>query len=171
MPTRETADRASRILLIEDSPSAVSMMQNAVAEHDPSLFEIESQGTLEAGLKRLRMGGIDLVLLDLSLPDSAGLATFERIHSEAPDVPIVVLTGNDDETAAMNAVRLGARDYLVKGRVSNIALVRVLRYAIERKRNERAGRGHDRKAFHIGSPTARPGSRGLPGARRVEGHG
>jgi len=75
-----------------------------------------------------------MVLLDLSLPDSMGLQTFETVHREARGVPIIVMSGLDDQTVAVNAVHEGAQDYLVKGQVSGQLLVRAMRYAIERKR-------------------------------------
>ncbi len=127
----------STILFIEDSPLAVSMMRNALAESGGGSLELKSAGTLAEGFARLRAGGIDLVLLDLSLPDSSGLDTFERTHEAVPDIPIVVLTGNNDHAMAIKAVRAGAQDYLVKGEISAAALVRVIRYGIERKRSER----------------------------------
>jgi DNA-binding response OmpR family regulator len=125
------------ILFIEDSPLAVSMMRNALSESDEGSLELESAGTLAEGFARLRAGGIDLILLDLSLPDSSGLETFERTQEAVPDIPIVVLTGNSDQATAIKAVRSGAQDYLFKGEASAVALVRVIRYGIERKRSER----------------------------------
>ncbi len=77
-----------------------------------------------------------MVLLDLSLPDSRGLATFRDLHGQVPDVPVVVLTGLDDETTAITAAKEGAQDYLVKGQFNRGLLVRAMRYAIERKRVE-----------------------------------
>jgi signal transduction histidine kinase len=91
---------------------------------------------LAPGLARLAADGIDAVLLDLNLPDSQGLDTFRRTHTQAPAVPIVVLTGLHDEALAVKAVREGAQDYLVKGEVEGSLLVRALRYAMERKRAE-----------------------------------
>ena len=127
----------STILFIEDSPLAVSMMRNALAESGGGSLKLESSGSLAEGFERLRAGGIDLVLLDLTLPDSSGLATFERTLEVAPDIPIVVLTGNKDQATAIKAVRAGAQDFLIKGEISVSGLVRVIRYGIERKRSER----------------------------------
>jgi len=93
---------------------------------------------LAAALTRLADGGTDLVLLDLGLPDSQGLATLHALRNVAADVPIIVLTGNDDEELAVAAAREGAQDYLVKGQLGSGLLVRALRYARERKRTELA---------------------------------
>ena len=127
----------STILFIEDSPLAVSMMRNALIERGGASLKLESAGTLAEAFDRLRAGGIDLALLDLALPDSSGFDTFERMLEAAPDIPIVVLSGNNDQAAAIKAVRAGAQDYLIKGEISAAGLVRVIRYGIERKRSER----------------------------------
>ena len=132
----KTINEVSRILFIEDSQLALSMMRSALAESEASQFEIENAGTLSDGLARLRRRGIDLVLLDLFLPDGSGLDNLEKVQEAAPEIPIVVITGNGDQAAAIEAVRAGAQDYLVTGDVSDAALVRVIRYGIERKRSE-----------------------------------
>src|SRR5205085_8168600 len=98
------------------------------------LFDIEHKESLADGLKRLEQGGIGVVLCDLSLPDSHGLSTFGQLHSRAPHVPIIVLSGLNDTTMAVQAVHEGAQDFLVKGEVDGQLLVRAMRYAIERKR-------------------------------------
>src|SRR5204862_1143637 len=92
---------------------------------------------------RLAHSGVDVVLLDLGLPDSQGLDTFVRARRGAPNEPIVVISGLDDEQLALEAVRSGAQDYLVKGRIEGQLLARVLRYAIERKRAEEAVRARE----------------------------
>ncbi len=79
-----------------------------------------------------------MVLLDLSLPDSEGLDSIVRVHEKVPEIPIVILTGQDDEQLALKAVRAGAQDYLVKGQGDGNLLLRAMRYAIERKRIEEA---------------------------------
>jgi two-component system sensor histidine kinase UhpB len=89
---------------------------------------------LSSGLARLKDGGIDVLLLDLGLPDSRGLAALSRVQAQAPGVPVVVLSGADDEQLAMEAVREGAQDYLVKTHADLHLLTRSLRYAIQRKR-------------------------------------
>jgi diguanylate cyclase (GGDEF)-like protein/PAS domain S-box-containing protein len=99
---------------------------------------VEHATRLHDGLERLQDGPVDVVLLDFSLPDSSGLASFERTREVAPNVPIVVLTNLDDEEMALRAVRGGAQDYLVKRQVDNELLLRSIRYAVERMHAERA---------------------------------
>jgi diguanylate cyclase (GGDEF)-like protein len=89
---------------------------------------------LSRGLEALSKQAAALVLLDLSLPDSHGIETFSKVYAHAPKVPIIVLSGNDDETLALYAVKSGAQDYLVKGRIDRELLLRAMQYAIERKR-------------------------------------
>jgi PAS domain S-box-containing protein len=93
---------------------------------------------LSDGLERLATGGVDLVLLDLSLPDSKGLDTFTACYNRNADVPIVVLTALEDENVALLALRGGAQDYLIKSEINPRSLARAIRYAIERKRGEEA---------------------------------
>src|SRR5207244_12730207 len=88
-------------------------------------------------------GGVDVVALDLGVPDGQGLETFVRAGRGAPHEPIVVISGLDDEQLALEAVRSGAQDYLVKGRIEGQLLARVLRYAIERKRAEEVLRARE----------------------------
>jgi len=128
-----------RLLLIEDSAADADLIWEALAAAGgPGVprFELTHVSRLAEGLQRLAGGGIAVVLLDLSLPDSHGYATFQRVRAHAPRTPIVVLSGLDDEALASRAVREGAQDYLVKGRVDGGLLVRSLRYAIERVRAE-----------------------------------
>ena len=129
-----------RVLLVEDSPADARLIQEMLREADAA-FDLQCVGNLAAGLDRLGGDpGHDLphaVLLDLSLPDSHGLETFERLRDRAASrVPIVVLSGLDDETVAIEAMEGGAQDYLVKGHVDARLLSRSLRYAVERKRVE-----------------------------------
>ena len=126
-----------RILLVEDNPGDVLLLQETLADQQGA-FELENVERLAPALERLRTGGIHLVLLDLTLPDSAGLSTFTAVRTQAPDMPIVVLTGLSDEALAVSTVRDGAQDYLVKGQVDGNLLGRTIRYAFERKRTEAA---------------------------------
>lgn len=125
-----------KVLLIEDNPGDARLIREMLAEVKSAPFDLEHADRLSTGLERLSAGGIDVVLLDLSLPDSRRLDTFAKAQAQAPEVPIVVLTGLDDEALAVKAVRGGAQDYLVKGQVDSNLLARAMRYAIERKRME-----------------------------------
>ena len=105
-----------------------------IREDPAAPFALQHADRLAHGLEHLSNGGTGLVLLDLSLPDSMGLETFARVYAHSPTVPIIVLTGNDDQTVALSAVKSGAQDYLVKGRLDRELLVRSMHYSIERKR-------------------------------------
>ena len=129
-----------KILLIEDNPGDARLIREMLADAKGVRADLEWADRLTTGLERLAVGGIDVVLLDLALPDSQGLDTFARTHARAPDVAIVVLTGLDDESLAVEAMGAGAQDYLVKGQADGNLLVRSMRYAIERKRAEEATR-------------------------------
>lgn len=123
-----------KVLLIEDNPGDARLIREMFAEVRGTGFHLERADRLSTGLERLAGGGVDVVLLDLSLPDSHGLDTFVRVHAQAPQVPVILLTGLDDEALAAKAMRQGAQDYLVKGQVEGNLLARSLRYAIERQR-------------------------------------
>ena len=123
-----------RVLLIEDNPGDARLIELMLREADRNSFELHRAERLEDGLRELGSGDIDIVLSDLSLPDSQGMDTFRRLHSRAPHVPIIVLSGLNDTTLALNAVHFGAQDYLIKGQVDGQLLGRAMRYAIERKR-------------------------------------
>jgi two-component system, cell cycle sensor histidine kinase and response regulator CckA len=122
------------VLLVEDNPGDARLMREAVREAEGSHIQLVHVDTLHKALHRLDQDRFDVVMLDLSLPDAEGLTTLVRTHAHAPSVPIVVLTGLDDEGLAIRAVREGAQDYLVKGQVTGQLVVRAMRYATERKR-------------------------------------
>jgi DNA-binding response OmpR family regulator len=124
--------RPIRVLLLEDNPGDSRLLELTLAEAGRETFELEMSDRLSTGLSRLAQGDIQVVLLDLSLPDSHGLDTFSAVQAAAPEVPIVVLSGADDRELAVTAVRLGAQDYLVKGTFVGDSLVRAIRYAMER---------------------------------------
>lgn len=126
---------AIHVLLVEDNPADARLVQERLSEGQPPCFHLECAAQLRESLERLNHGGIDVLLLDLGLPDSYGLATFVALHSKQPKVPVVVLSGGADEELAIQAVQAGAQDYLVKGTEGSV-LKRALRYAIERKRAE-----------------------------------
>ncbi|MDO8962921.1 MAG: ATP-binding protein [Coriobacteriia bacterium] len=125
------------VLLVEDNPGDARLIQEFLRESVVSRFRLEVRESLTAGLDRLAEGGIDAVLLDLSLPDSTGLETFRTLHRSFPQAATILLTGADDDESASIAVREGAQDYLVKGVVGGDSIVRSLRYAIERKAADR----------------------------------
>lgn len=131
-----------KILLIEDNPRDVRLIQemliNGKADYSSSkpAFQLICSDRLSTGLERFDEGDVDLILLDLSLPDSHGFDTFHKAQKRAGHVPIIVLSGLDDESQAILAVREGAQDYLVKGHVDDDLLNRSIRYAIERKKAE-----------------------------------
>lgn len=127
-------ERPLRVLVIEDNLVDARLIQIMVSDAGGQAFEIERADRLEAGLQRLATENFGMVLLDLSLPDSHGLGTFTRAHQQFPHIPIIVMSGLDDERVAVSAVHEGAQDYLVKGQVSGPLLVRAMRYAVERKR-------------------------------------
>jgi signal transduction histidine kinase/GGDEF domain-containing protein len=124
-----------QVLVIEDNPGDFRLIQEMLLGVKDKSFQVELAKNLSKALERLKLGGIDVVMSDLGLPDSQGLATFEQLHTHSPDVPIVILTSTyDDETTAVEAVSKGAQDYLVKGQVDGKLVSRVLRYAVERMR-------------------------------------
>ena len=144
----------TNVLLIEDEPNTAEIIKALVANEDEH-FQLEWVTTLETGLQRLAAGGFDLVLLDFGLPDSHGLETFLRAQRAAPHIAIVPLTATGDEELALRAIKLGAEDYLFKGSVNKQLLVRTMRYAVERKRNEEAlRRAHDELEKRVEERTA-----------------
>jgi signal transduction histidine kinase/CheY-like chemotaxis protein len=129
------AEQQLRILLVEDSPTDAQLLCEALAESGH--IQIVHVDRLRHAVDCLKERVFDAVLLDLSLPDSSGLSTVDRIIPINPQSPLIVLTGIEDETLALEAIRKGAQDYLVKGNCSPPMLVRAIRYAIDRKRAER----------------------------------
>jgi len=122
------------VLLIEDNPGDAELVKDALADTAGARFEVHHAETLALGLDRLVRGDIDLVLLDVSLPDSHGLDGLNAVRILAPSVPAVLLTGWDSESLALRAVQSGAQDYLVKGTQDGPALARTLQQAIVRQR-------------------------------------
>ena len=123
-----------RILVVEDNPADADFIRETLPETGPVTFHIETVARLAEACTRLESQGTDLVLLDLGLPDSQGLQTFHKLRQAAPDIPVIVLTGTDDQEQAVAAVRDGAQDYLVKGQVKGSLLARAARYALERQK-------------------------------------
>jgi phosphoserine phosphatase RsbU/P len=125
-----------RILLVEDNPGDARLLLETLREAASLRFDLDHVERLSAARQRSVEGGIDVVLLDLSLPDAQGLDTVRECLTFAAEAPIIVLTGLNDESVAVQAVQAGAQDYLVKGQVDSVLLVRSIRYAMERKRLE-----------------------------------
>ena len=125
-----------KILLIEDDPDDELIVRVSLTQAKWAKFVLEWAERLSTGLDRLGRGGIDVVLLDLSLPDSSGTETFYQVRAQALDLPIVVLTGLEDEVLGAELIREGGQDYLVKGQLNSTLLTRSINYAIERKRAE-----------------------------------
>lgn len=123
---------AMRVLLVEDNPGDARLIEEMLKESEAEEVELEWVKTLDEGVQRALQGGVDVLLLDLSLPDSKGLESVSTAHLFDTHLPIVVLTGLADEQAAFDALRMGAQDYLVKGEVDGETLLRTLRYARER---------------------------------------
>jgi len=139
--------RKLKVLLIEDNPGDARLIREYLSDEAGAAFSVEHAPLLAAGLARLAQGGVDLVLLDLSLPDSPMPKTFKLVHDAAPEVPIIVMSGLDDEDFAIQTVKEGAQDYLVKNQVETRLLVHAMRYAIERKRVTDAFT-QERELFH-----------------------
>jgi signal transduction histidine kinase len=131
-------NKSIKVLLIEDNPGDARLIREMLSEAKAARFDLDRTDSLSSALERLAAGGIDVVLLDLLLPDSEGLDTFTRVCSHASHMPIIVITGTDDEDLALQAVKDGAQDYLVKGHINSNVLGRAIIYAIERKRAEEA---------------------------------
>ncbi len=130
-----------RVLLVEDNPGDAFLIQGmlGVKHNDDAIqYHLTHVDKLEDALQALAQTDFNVVLLDLSLPDSHGLVTLEKVVAQNQILPIVVFTGLDDETVAMQAVQQGAQDFLVKGQVTPGSLTHAIRYAIERQQNELA---------------------------------
>ena len=124
---------AITVLMIEDNPIHARLIQNLLDTSDLT-YDLLTADSLAKGIERLDQGKIDVVLLDLVLPDSAEIATLESARAAAPDIPIIVLTSLDDVSLAAKAVEAGAQDYLIKTDVNSMLLARSIHYAIERFR-------------------------------------
>ena len=133
-------DQSIRVLLIEDEPADRRLICELLADAQDDLFQVECVDRIRSGMELLTQkgSGIDVVLLDLTLPDGEGMGTLEAIEKAQVSTPVVVLTGRDDHARSVLAMRQGAQDYLFKGQVDCDLLSRSLQYAIERKRLESA---------------------------------
>jgi signal transduction histidine kinase len=125
-----------RLLLVEDAAPDATLLRYMLADVPGASFEVTHAKRMSEALDRLGSATFDAILLDLSLPDSRGIATVKQVNAAAPHLPIVVLTGLSDSEAGMEAVREGAQDFLIKGQAGGQLLGRSIRYAIERKQGE-----------------------------------
>jgi two-component system, OmpR family, sensor kinase len=142
--------KINKVLLVEDNLGDALLLRESLRElGGPLPFDLTHVGRLEEGLRSARRETFDAILLDLSLPDACGVETVVRMQEAAPRLPIVVLTGLDDNAAALDAVRAGAQDYLVKGEIDGRLLVRALGYAIERKLTQEEIEQHLRRIIAL----------------------
>ena len=121
-----------RILLVEDNPGDACLLREMFNEPAARKYEVPHHDSMAKAVAHLGANPVDAVLLDLGLPDAQGLEAIRQAHAAAPRIPLVVLTGLDDESLAAQASQEGAQDYLIKGQIEARGLLRSLRYAIER---------------------------------------
>lgn len=126
-----------KILLIEDSEEDAIIIREMLKETSKIPFQLTHVNRLKTGFEKLFTDPFDLILLDLNLPDSWGFDTFIRTYDQAPELPIIILSGFGNEETAVRAVREGAQDYLIKGEIEGRILARSIYYAIERKKIEK----------------------------------
>jgi diguanylate cyclase (GGDEF)-like protein len=138
----------TRLLLVEDMPGDSRLLRKMFNEEGSPSTEMTHVNCMSAAEAHLAAHAADIILLDLGLPDAQGLEAIRRAHAAAPGVPVVVLTGLDDESLAVQALQQGAQDYLIKGQIETRGLLRSLRYAIERKTMESAALAMARQMAH-----------------------
>jgi signal transduction histidine kinase len=126
--------KALRVLLVEDNAGDARLLREMFSKEEAGCFTLTHLTRMSEAEKRLAQGGVDIVLLDMGLPDGHGLETLRRARAAAPDVVMIVLTGLEDEVLAAESIKEGAQDYLIKGQIENRALPRALRHAMERHR-------------------------------------
>ena len=136
--TMPPPSEAIRVLLVEDEPDYAQAMLERLSQEPEQSFRIHLSTCLTEALDHLVKERVDIILLDLMLPESRGLETFEKVCEQAPEVAVVVLTAVDNDTLALEAVRRGAQDFLVKGQADRKLIMRVIRYAMERHRMQSA---------------------------------
>ena len=132
-----------KILMVEDNRADAVLLRETLLDIEPGAFDLSWDDCVEKALERLKRNGFDAILLDLTLPDSQGLATLDLVQSAAKGIPLIVVTGIEDEELAIRAIRQGAQDYLVKGRSDGRGIARAIRYAVDRKKAEEAIRASE----------------------------
>jgi PAS domain S-box-containing protein len=148
MDTAPQETDRTQVLLIEDDLVQIDFITTLLSRERRDHFAVETSHRLSVAQKRLETGGIDVILLDLGLPDSQGIETVRMVHECAHSIPIIVLTGADDEDLALETLRNGAEDYLAKTGVDGPALARAIRYAIQRRRSDRE-LNEQRRRLHL----------------------
>lgn len=123
-----------RVLIVEDNQGDARLVREMLSESVGDVFDVTHVGRVADAVAHLRTGATDVTLLDLSLPDGLGVDTVIQVYAAAPQIPIVVMSGTEDEGMIARAVEEGAQDYLVKGHVDTYLLVHSIRFAIERQR-------------------------------------
>jgi signal transduction histidine kinase len=127
-------EKPLQVLLVEDNAGDARLLREMFSKEQPGSFELTHLLRMSEAVIQLAKGGVDIILMDMGLPDGHGLDTVRRAHAVAPGVPLIVITGLDDEALAAQAMKEGAQDYLIKGQIESRALPRALRHAIERHR-------------------------------------
>jgi sigma-B regulation protein RsbU (phosphoserine phosphatase) len=127
-------DKQLQVLLVEDNAGDARLLREMFREEKTDSFQLTHLSRMSDAVSYLAKGGVDILLLDLGLPDEQGIDTVRRAQAAAPNVPMIILTGLDDEALAADAMKEGAQDYLIKGQIENRALPRALRHAIESHR-------------------------------------
>jgi signal transduction histidine kinase len=127
-------EKTLHVLLVEDNAGDARLLREMFCKEKPGSFQLTHLLRMSEAEALLAKGGVDIVLLDMGLPDAHGIETVRRAHAVAPNIPLIVLTGLEDEDLAAEAIKEGAQDYLIKGQIENRALPRTLRHAIERHR-------------------------------------
>src|ERR1700733_222463 len=125
-------DDKVNILLIEDNPSDRELLNIYLRDVYSGKSTLFTADSLTSGLKLIESASIDIIILDLSLPDSWGLETFNKLHAKVPGTPVIVITGLEDESVGVDAVKMGAQDFLIKGKVKAKGFLRSINYSIER---------------------------------------
>ncbi len=151
MTSQTISSHTIRVLLVEDSPTEAMLIQASLSDVEEVTFEIQHTTSLADTQAALSQQHYDIVVLDLTLPDCSGIETFIRLRESCPGTPVVILTANTSKKTALETVKLGAQDYILKEQIENMQLQMSLRYAIERKKSEEAlkqARAEVEKAYH-----------------------
>ncbi|HXL73297.1 MAG TPA: response regulator, partial [bacterium] len=125
-------EKTLNLLLVEDNPGDVRLFKEYLKSFNPDAFHWDYDSSVSDCLKRLDHDPMDLILLDLNLPDGTGLDTLQQVHNKKPEIPIIILTGNQDAALAIESLKNGAQDYLIKNNMDSDLLIRSIRYSIER---------------------------------------